>query len=86
MKRGLIVYLTGSDGLPETFDPEATLSGLASSYERTVLAAAAEGFYGIPEAMHLLLTRGMQHVSCVKARLNEGGGIELFGEPLRLCG
>jgi hypothetical protein len=86
MKKGMIVYLTNSADLPETFDADEAIASLAISSDRTVLAAAAEGFWGVPEALHLLLTRGMQHISCVKARLNELGYVEVYGEPLRLYG
>lgn len=86
MKRGLIVYLTDSDVLPEGFAPEEAVDRLAPPGDFTVLAASSEGFYGIPEAWHLLLTRGMQEISCVRARLNAVGELELFGQSLRLCG
>ena len=86
MKKGMIVYLTNSADLPETFDADEAIASLPLSSDRTVLAAAAEGFWGVPEALHLLLTRGMQHISCVKARLNELGYVEVYGEPLRLYG
>jgi hypothetical protein len=86
MKKGLIVYLVESDSLPEPFDPDAALSHLSLKSDHSVLAAATEGFYDIPEAWHLMLTRGVQYISCVKGRFNEAGEIELFGEPLRLYG
>ena len=86
MKKGLIVYLVDSSSLPETFDENNALGRLSLQYDRSVLAASSDEFYGIPEAWHLMLTRGMQHISCIKARLNEGGSIELYGEPLRLYG
>ncbi len=86
MKRGLIVYLTDSDAMPDGFKAEEAVDGLAPPCDVAVLAASSEGFLGIPEAWHLLLTRGMQQISCVKARLNDLGQIEIFGPPLRLCG
>ena len=86
MKKGLIVYLTDSNTLPMTFDADEALTSLSLSCDQSVLAAAAEGFYGIPEAWHLMLTRGMQYISCIKGRFNEAGNIELYGEPLRLYG
>ena len=86
MKKGLIVYLVDSDNLPEAFDGDNALSHLSLSCDHSVLAASTEGFYDIPEAWHLMLTRGMQYISCVKGRLNESGDIELYGEPLRLYG
>ena len=86
MKKGLIVYLVDSSSLPETFDENNALGRLSLPYDRSVLAASSDGFYGIPEAWHLMLTQGMQHISCAKARLNEGDCIELYGEPLRLYG
>jgi hypothetical protein len=86
MKKGLIVYLVDSDNLPEAFDGDSALTHLSLSFDQSVLAASTEGFYDIPEAWHLMLTRGMQCISCVKARFNETGKIELYGEPLRLYG
>ena len=86
MKKGLIIYLTDSDRLPMSFDADEALATLILSCDRSVLAAAAEGFYDIPEAWHLMLTRGMQYISCIKGRFNESGDIELYGEPLRLYG
>jgi len=86
MKRGLIVYLADSETVPDSFKPEEAVASLAPPFDVAVLAASSEGFYGIPEAWHLLLTRGMQEISCVRARLNDLGRLELFGQSLRLCG
>ena len=86
MKKGLIVYLTDSNALPITFDADEALATLSLSCDHSVLAASAEGFYDIPEAWHLMLTRGMQYISCIKGRFNETGDIELYGEALRLYG
>ena len=86
MKKGLIVYLINSDSLPEPFDQDKALSHLSIKSDHAVLAASAQGFYDIPEAWHLMLTRGMQYISCVKARVDQGGQLELYGEPLRLYG
>jgi hypothetical protein len=86
MRKGLIVYLVDSDNLPEAFDGDKALSHLSLSCDHSVLAASTEGFYDIPEAWHLMLTRGMQYISCVKGRISEVGEIELYGEPLRLYG
>ena len=86
MKKGLIVYLIDSDGLPEDFDGDDALDNLSLSYDQWVLAASGEGFYDIPGAWHLMLTRGMQNISCIKGRFTESGHIEIYGEPLRLCG
>ena len=86
MKKGLIVYLIDSDSLPEAFDGDDALAHLSLPWDYSVLAASTEGFHDIPSAWHLMLTRGMQNVSCVKGRLNDTGDIELYGEPLRLYG
>ena len=86
MKKGLIVYLTDSDSLPEVFDGDDALAHLSLPCDYSVLAASAEGFYDIPEAWHLMLTKGMQYISCVKGRFSGTGHIELYGEPLRLYG
>ena len=86
MKKGLIVYLVDSDNLPEAFDGDKALAHLPLSFDHSVLAGSSEGFYDIPAAWHLMLTRGMQSISCVKGRIIESGDIELYGEPLRLYG
>jgi hypothetical protein len=86
MKKGVIVYLTDSAGLPEDFDAAEALAALTIQCEYSVLAASTDGFYDVPEAWHLMLTRGIQHISCVKGHLNVAGRIELYGEPLRLYG
>ena len=86
MKKGLIVYLTDSKSLPENFNADEALAALSLRYEHSMLAASTDGFYDIPEAWHLMLTRGIQHISCVKGQLNAVGRIELYGDPLRLYG
>jgi len=86
MKKGLIVYLIDSHTLPESFDPDEALSHLPLASDHSVLAASTEGFYDIPQAWHLMLTRGVQHISCVKAKVGRGGRLEVYGEPLRLYG
>jgi hypothetical protein len=86
MKRGLIVYLTDSESLPDSFSPDEALATVPLKCERSLLAAAGEEFFDIDGALHQLIVRGMQHVSCVKARLDRNGRLELFGEPLRLYG
>ncbi|UCG14749.1 MAG: hypothetical protein JSU72_10005 [Deltaproteobacteria bacterium] len=86
MKKGLIVYVTDSSSLPQNFEPDKALAHLSLSYDSFVLAASIDGFYDIPAAWHFMLTRGIENVSCVKARLDETGDIELYGEPLRLYG
>ena len=86
MKRGLIVYLTASDAIPDSFKPEEAVNSLAPPCDVAVLAGSSQEFLGVPEAWHLLVTRGMQQISCVKARLNDLGQLEIFGAPLRLCG
>ena len=86
MKKGLIVYLTDSESLPETFDAEEAMARLSLPWDCSVPAAAIEGYYDVQEAWHLLLTRGMQHIAVVKGKLNGAGDIKLFGEPLRLHG
>ena len=86
MKKGLIVYLIDSNSLPEDFDADKALGSLSIKCDSSVLAAANEGFYDIPDAWHLMITRGMQYISCVKGRFSETGDIELYGAPLRLYG
>ncbi len=86
MKKGLIVYLTDSESLPDSFSPDEALANVPLKCERSLLAAASEGFFDIHEAIHHLIVRGVQHVSCVKARLDRSGRLELFGETLRLYG
>ena len=86
MKKGLIVYLTNSESLPENFNADEALTGLSLQCERSVLAASTDGFYDIPEAWHHMLTRGIQYISCVKGQLSETGHLEIYGEPLRLYG
>jgi hypothetical protein len=86
MKKGMIVFITNSSALPETFEPEEVLTGLSLSYDRVLMAASTEGFWDIHGALHQLLTRGMQHISCIKARFNDLGQVETYGDPLRLYG
>ncbi|MGD8370526.1 MAG: hypothetical protein PVG64_09605 [Syntrophobacterales bacterium] len=86
MKKGLIVYLIDSSSLPENFDADEALGRLSIQCDSSLLAASTEGFYDIPEAWHLMMTRGMQSISCIKGRFSEAGDIELYGDPLRLYG
>ena len=60
MKRGMIVYLTDSESLPDSFSPEEALASIPLDCNRSLLAAASGGFFDVHEAAHYLLVRGAQ--------------------------
>jgi len=83
MKRGLIIYVTEGG---QCSDDSSGLQRLRCRYRADALRVASSEFdvtYGWWE----LVTRGMQEVVCVRAKMDEASeGLQVLGPPLRLCG
>jgi hypothetical protein len=85
MKKGLILYVT--EGKEEIYKQEwpefrEQPNSLGTS---TICVATSED--EIAYSWWRLLTRGIQHISCMKAAYNATRGkLEPYGTVLRLCG
>jgi len=58
MKQGLIVYLVGSEPLPEPFDLKDAGRSLGHPADRVELVSRDAGFFSVEDAWHFLATQG----------------------------
>ncbi len=79
----MVVYLCGTEHLPDTFDKAQAVTDLGLDPERTVFTASAEELPGFEETVQKLLTAGAGEVIGLHATLNEEGRVQPFGEPAR---
>jgi hypothetical protein len=87
MKQGLIVYLVGSEPLPEPFDPKDAGRALGHPADRVELVSRDEGFFTVEDAWHFLATRaGCGRIDLMVAEPRDRGGLHPLSPPVRLCG
>jgi hypothetical protein len=86
MKQGMILYVTeGKDEVQMQPDWPALTDALRLLGVSAIRLAISEE--EIVYGWWQMLTRGMQHISCMKAAYNADlERLEPFGVPLRLCG
>ncbi len=82
MKRGLIVYVTGDTELP---DDSWGLYACMDRFQADDVGIARNEF-DIAYNWWRMVTRGIQEILCVRARVEEGEGMSFIGAPLRICG
>ena len=58
MKQGLIVYLVGSEPLPEALNLEEASRALGCPADRVELVSRDAGFFTVEDAWHFLATQG----------------------------
>jgi len=87
MKQGLIVYLVGSEPLPEPFDLGEAGRALGHPADRVELVSREAGFFSVEDAWHFLATRGgCGRIDLVVAEPRERGGLNPLSPTVRLCG
>jgi hypothetical protein len=87
MKQGLIVYLVGSEPLPEPFDPQNASRALGHPADRVELVSKDAGFFTVEDAWHFLATRGgCGRIDLMVAEPRERGGLQPLSPAVRLCG
>ncbi len=87
MKNGLILYLVGSQELPEEFDPASAIRDLnAPPAERVEVVSPAQGFFTVEDAWHFLLTRGCGRINLLVAAWEGAAPLRPLGPAVRLCG
>jgi hypothetical protein len=87
MKQGLIVYLVGSEPLPESFDLVNAGRTLGCLADRVELVSREAGFFAVEDAWHFLATQGgCGRINLVVAEPQEQGRLRLLSPAVRLCG
>jgi len=80
MKKGLIVYLKGSQPLPESFDLLDACRCLGHLADQIELVSQDRGFPTIEEALDFLATQGgCDHIDLVLAEPQEQGCLHPLG-------
>jgi hypothetical protein len=87
MKEGLIVYLVGSEPLPDPFDLADASRALGHPADRVELVSREAGFFTVEDAWHFLATRGgCGRINLVVAEPQEEHGLHPLSPAVRLCG
>ena len=87
MKQGLIVYLVGSEPLPESFDLVDASRNLGHSADQIELVAKDAGFFTVEDAWHFLATQGgCGRFNLMVAEPQEQGRLRPLSPAVRLCG
>jgi hypothetical protein len=87
MKQGLIVYLVGSEPLPESFDLVDAGRALGCPADRVELVSREVGFFTVEDAWHFLATQGgCGRINLVVAEPQDQGRLRPLGPAVRLCG
>jgi hypothetical protein len=87
MKQGLIVYLVGSEPLPESFDLKDAGRTLGHSADRVELVSREAGFFTVEDAWHFLATQGgCGRIDLLVAEPRDQGGLHPLSPAVRLYG
>ncbi len=87
MRQGLIVYLVGSESLPEPFDLANAGRALGCPADRVELVSREAGFFTVEDAWHFLATRGgCGRIDLVVAEPQEQGRLRPLSPAVRLSG
>lgn len=87
MKQGLIVYLVGSEPLPESFDLVNAGRALGFLADRVELVSREAGFFAVEDAWHFLATQGgCGRINLVVAEPQDQGRLRPLTPAVRLCG
>jgi len=87
MKQGLIVYLVGSEPLPEPFDLKDAGRALGHPADRVELVSREAGFFSVEDAWHFLATQGgCGRIDLLVAEPQDRGRLHPLSPAVRLCG
>jgi|UniRef100_A0A7C3UWZ8 hypothetical protein len=87
MRQGLIVYLVGSQPLPEAFDPKDAGRALGHPADRVELVSRDAGFFSVEDAWHFLATQGgCGRIDLMVAEAEGQSGLRPLSPAVRLCG
>lgn len=86
MKSGVIVYVAGL--APENWseEMEETVKKEAGRVDAVECITSRSGHFDIADAWHSLTVRGMNHIVCKSAVIDETGHVRFTGKEMRLCG
>jgi hypothetical protein len=87
MKQGLIVYLVGSEPLPEAFNLKAAGRALGYPADRVELVSREAGFFTVEDAWHFLATQGgCGRINLVVAEPQDQDRLRTLSPAVRLSG
>ncbi len=87
MKQGLIVYLVGSEPLPEALNLEDAGRALGCPADRVELVSRDAGFFTVDDAWHFLATRGgCGRINLVVAEPQDQDRLRPLSPAVRLSG
>ena len=86
MKNGLIVYVVGSEPLPEDFDLAKASQALGWTADRVELVSQQQGFFSVEDAWHFLLTQGCGRIHLAVAQAEDQTHLHPLGPTVRLYG
>jgi hypothetical protein len=87
MKQGLIVYLVGSEPLPETLNLEEAGRALGYPADMVELVSRDAGFFTVEDAWHFLATQGgCGRIDLVVAEPLDQGRLRPLSPAVRLYG
>jgi hypothetical protein len=87
MKQGLIVYLVGSEPLPEPFDLLEATRSLDHPADQIEIVSKDAGFFTVEDAWHFLATQGgCGRINLMVVKAQEHGRLRPISPAVRLCG
>lgn len=86
MKSGLIIYVVGKE--PSNWDADSDLMTIKQNTKADLveIITAQRGHFDVLDAWWSLMTKGMQHITCMIGEFSKAGNLTLTNRKLRLCG
>ena len=86
MKTGVIVYIAGSKEMGDDFDVEQAIKKLNLEADSVEVVSPDAGHFDVMYAWWILIAKGMKHVVCMFAEIENHSKLRLTGRELRLYG
>jgi hypothetical protein len=86
MKRGVILYIVGGEGLYDDLDMEEAVRRLDIRADRVETVLGRSPHFDVMDAWWRLTAKGMELVVCMIAEIVNRSQLKLTGRELRLCG
>jgi hypothetical protein len=86
MKSGVIIYVVGKE--PANWDADYEMMTIKQNTKADLveIITAQSGHFDVLDAWWSLITKGMQHITCMIGEFSSAGNLTLTGRKLRICG